>query len=673
MSPYTREELYRRIEEERQDHEWQIQEANERAAQELEQERAFNERMLFERQEKARLRSERAANSLCINADGEKILGSYSGDLNNGIPQGKGTLLFDDGSIYEGDFLGGKFHGKGVAIRNNGTIRYDGEWRNGRFNGEGVYNYSKGDTQKRLQYKGGFVNGMRVGKGVLTWEDGSAYEGEFQDNLISGYGIMKWACGACYEGRFAKGARNGYGKYTAENGYCYDGEWKDGKRDGAGKTTYPDGWSAECIWKNDVPYTGMAREYAADGKTLVYEGEIVEGKRQGVGVLYCTRNGQQALFKGGIRQESWLVGTLYYADGKVWYEGEWMGQSYYGKGVEYDTEGRIIRQGTFEKDELCGDDCKYYCYADGALRYTQSGKFVNGVLIDGVLQTADYRAEGQFNNNGDFIRGDIYKNNSLFLSGNFTDAEFVMYQNEDKYICKSVANLKNIYICQGGKGVMVAQLNAHINSSTLDNIIEMHECTIENDWAVYSDGAHETLYALDGSHYLAIDTDNGLGEWHLDAALAKDLQPKYNLPLCNSHHLVLKGTFVNRQPSGECTLTDDSGATAITETAMYENGIRNGAFKWVMIDKPGKFKTVCGTYQNGKLLNAGTIRYENQHYEGHIDANGNPQGLGMMISYTKTGKIRSRTHGKWKGSRCVDSMSLLGYTIRKKFDKVELL
>lgn len=660
-----RQQAKQRLEDDRQFHNWQIQEANERAARKLEEDRAFNEQMLLEKQEEARKLSERATNALCVDSDGEKILGGYGGDLMNGVPQGKGTLLYDDGDTYEGEFLGGKFHGKGVSTRNDGNIRYDGEWRNGKFHGEGIYYYSKGDPQNRAHYQGRFFNGVRVGKGVLMWKDGTSYEGDFEENKMSGQGVMKWPCGDVYEGEFANGTRNGYGKYTSADGYSYEGQWKDGKREGEGKTTYPDGWSAECVWRNDTPYTGETRQYADDGETLLYEGDIVEGKKQGRGVIYCTRQGRDCFFKGEICNGSWQVGTLYYANGNIWYDGTWRGTSYYGKGTEYDEEGHVLRQGTFENSKLHGEKGIFNHYVNGKLHITKNGTFANDVITDGVLQEGKYRAEGKFNEDGAFIFGALYKNDCLILRGDLNKQDLNVYQNGNCYACIEVANREGMYLCKYENDILFAHIHPDTNLSA---IFELQDCIIEDQYAVCRNDTHQELYALDGSHYLQIDQSSGEGELHFDGTRTDSLK-QYKLPYSDSRHLVLRGNFVNKKLVGAGELSDGTACAKVKENATYVDGVRDGEFTWHTTDQGGKEKVVRGEYQNGRMLNVGTIIYDGKKYEGHINALGDPDGLGIMTSYTKKGKVKSRVCGLWRGQKCHNKMSSIIYKIRMLFDK----
>jgi hypothetical protein len=69
--------------------------------------------------------------------------------------QGKGRYVFDDGSVYAGDFVDGYFHGFGVLKWNDGDV-----------------------------YEGDFVKDHRTGTGIMKWSDGDVYEGEFENGVF---------------------------------------------------------------------------------------------------------------------------------------------------------------------------------------------------------------------------------------------------------------------------------------------------------------------------------------------------------------------------------------------------------------------------------------------------------------------------------------------------------
>ena len=59
----------------------------------------------------------------------------YIGDIIDGKKQGKGKLIFIDGSYYEGNFKDDLFNGKGIYVRNDSI--YKGDFLNGKKNGKG--------------------------------------------------------------------------------------------------------------------------------------------------------------------------------------------------------------------------------------------------------------------------------------------------------------------------------------------------------------------------------------------------------------------------------------------------------------------------------------------------------------------------------------------------------
>jgi hypothetical protein len=59
------------------------------------------------------------------------LLATYKGDIENGKPNGIGTLTYISGNRHEGYFKDGLKHGQGWKYRVNGN-RIEGDWRNGR-------------------------------------------------------------------------------------------------------------------------------------------------------------------------------------------------------------------------------------------------------------------------------------------------------------------------------------------------------------------------------------------------------------------------------------------------------------------------------------------------------------------------------------------------------------
>lgn len=68
----------------------------------------------------------------------------YIGEFNFNKLTGKGKYLWVDGSFYEGDLFDGLRHGYGIYQTNNEDIKYEGEWANGLKEGKGKLTYKSG-------------------------------------------------------------------------------------------------------------------------------------------------------------------------------------------------------------------------------------------------------------------------------------------------------------------------------------------------------------------------------------------------------------------------------------------------------------------------------------------------------------------------------------------------
>ena len=77
----------------------------------------------------------------------------YKGEVENGVPNGQGTLTAPDGRKYLGDFKDGMRSGQGTQTYPNGG-KYKGSWKNGvRWNGTSY------DKDGKIYKK--YVNGVK--------------------------------------------------------------------------------------------------------------------------------------------------------------------------------------------------------------------------------------------------------------------------------------------------------------------------------------------------------------------------------------------------------------------------------------------------------------------------------------------------------------------------------
>jgi len=155
--------------------------------------------------------------------------GSYEGEVNdNKIPEGPGVF----------DYRGDDEHGR---------MCYDGDWKNKAAHGYGTMKWQNGD-----KYEGDWINGLRQGNGkYLCKSSGGKYEGEYNNDKKEGSGKYCWSNGDWYQGQWKAGVRHGNGLYVwkdknentgdIEEIGRYEGEWKEGIKEGNGKFTYANG------------------------------------------------------------------------------------------------------------------------------------------------------------------------------------------------------------------------------------------------------------------------------------------------------------------------------------------------------------------------------------------------------------------------------------------------
>ncbi|MCL2343661.1 MAG: hypothetical protein FWC62_07180 [Firmicutes bacterium] len=152
---------------------------------------------------------------------------TYSGELKNGRFDGYGTLGFQDGLRYTGNFADGRFSGKGEFSDAAKGWNFTGVFADGQVSG-GVFR--RGD--------GGTVTYTPGAAGSFTFADGSVYTGGFLNGLAEGEGAYTDASGRIvYQGGFKQGQFDGWGVYFSPAGWSYAGWFKNGLFDGEGLVT----------------------------------------------------------------------------------------------------------------------------------------------------------------------------------------------------------------------------------------------------------------------------------------------------------------------------------------------------------------------------------------------------------------------------------------------------
>ena len=68
-----------------------------------------------------------------------------------------------------------------------------------------------------ILYEGNFIDGKYEGKGKYIWENGNYYIGQFKNGIRSGRGTMFYSSGKIlYDGDFINDKYEGNGKYICE-------------------------------------------------------------------------------------------------------------------------------------------------------------------------------------------------------------------------------------------------------------------------------------------------------------------------------------------------------------------------------------------------------------------------------------------------------------------------
>lgn len=169
--------------------------------------------------------------------------GIYTGEVLNGFRNGYGVYSSPEGVLYDGNWKKGLKHGKGKLVRKGMT--YEGEWKNGYIEGEGKMKWENGNI-----YEGEFAGNNIMGNGYMIWYDrAEKYSGEWNQNQQNGYGVHIWyePKGETtiqrnrYVGEWSNGVRNGYGIFFYSNGKRYEGFWENNKKNGFGIYTFEDG------------------------------------------------------------------------------------------------------------------------------------------------------------------------------------------------------------------------------------------------------------------------------------------------------------------------------------------------------------------------------------------------------------------------------------------------
>ncbi len=246
---------------------------------------------------------------------------------------GYGEYQYPNGTLYKGDFLHGKPHGKGIMYFANGN-KYLGDWQEEERQGQGRLIFAEGHV-----YTGSFKHNKFEGQGTMEYANGDVYEGQWKKGLAEGQGIYTFHSGGRYEGEFSRGLFNGQGTFYYPDGSSFTGQWKENKKHGHGTYQYGDGLTYEGDW--------LEGRAVSEGAPLIPdEGLFRFGQRncnlvpcdEGEGsYTYSDGTYYVGTFHNGIPEGR---GTVLYPDGRR-YEGAWYQHMPNGKGSMTYPDGKV--------------------------------------------------------------------------------------------------------------------------------------------------------------------------------------------------------------------------------------------------------------------------------------------------------------------------------------------
>ena len=230
---------------------------------------------------------------------------------------GRGRYAWPDGRVYEGDFVGGQPHGRGIETTAEG-VRFEGEFSEGDRAGLGVLTRPDGS-----RYSGQFRAGLRDGDGVYESKTGR-YTGQWHADVPHGEGVFHYADASTYTGAWVGGRRNGWGTYARADGSQYEGDWVADVPHGFGTLVERGGYSYDGAW-NQGEKDGYGKRITRP--EIVYEGTWVANQRHGYGF------------------ETRVDGTQY--------TGEWSNDQRHGEGVAEQLSG-TRHEGYWEHNTTLG-------------------------------------------------------------------------------------------------------------------------------------------------------------------------------------------------------------------------------------------------------------------------------------------------------------------------------
>lgn len=152
----------------------------------------------------------------------------YEGEFADGRPHGPGVRRLPDGTLQAGDWKNGCLVTPTEVVAIRAPLASCGEAE--LHDGHGTIVFANGS-----RYEGAVEDGTPQGQGKWTTSDGGTAEGFFRGASLEGLGVVKDAAqGTRYVGELRGNRPNGRGTLTTALGLSFSGPWRDGCLQGHG-------------------------------------------------------------------------------------------------------------------------------------------------------------------------------------------------------------------------------------------------------------------------------------------------------------------------------------------------------------------------------------------------------------------------------------------------------
>ena len=353
----------------------------------------------------------------------------YAGQWIRGQPEGPGKFTWPDGSWYHGEVVNGLRQGRGKLKYANGNV-YEGDWEAGVKHGVGRWISNGEDKDRSTVYVGAYVNGLAEGHGSMSWPTTRAPKPPKPQQQEA---FVHEVFGRAPEDGGQDGDESGAPMAAEEEeepelpNTTYVGEFRAGQRHGKGTFTQPVSILVTPV-VDEAPQEEVQLEEDTDERKARKKAIMEEVERK-------QREKEEADKAAGRKKKKKKRGVEKIEVISNVYEGEWHSGKYHGQGKLIKADGSEY-EGEFRFDTVHG--AGRYRSKDGDV---YEGKFVQGQRHGVGKYTAAHGEvyDGEWNENiahgyGKYIKadGEVYEGN--FLGGHRTGKESkILYTNGDVY------------------------------------------------------------------------------------------------------------------------------------------------------------------------------------------------------------------------------------------------